>query len=86
MPADKYNSDWAILKQNGGPLYLVRETKGTRDFLKLRTSEADKVRRGRKHFDVASRLAASRAVRAAHSRRPSHPSSEHSGTLLSAYG
>jgi len=28
----------------------VRETKGTRDFLKLRTSEADKVRCGQKHF------------------------------------
>jgi type III restriction enzyme len=31
-------------------LYLVRETKGTRDFLKLRTSEADKVRCGEQHF------------------------------------
>ena len=48
----KYNPDWAILKQNGGPLYLVRETKGTRDFLKLRTSEADKVRCGQKHFEA----------------------------------
>lgn len=33
-------------------MYLVRETKGTRDFLKLRTSEADKVRCGVKHFDT----------------------------------
>lgn len=30
---------------------LVRETKSTRDFLKLRTSEADKVRCGQKHFE-----------------------------------
>jgi type III restriction enzyme len=30
--------------------YLVRETKSSRDFLKLRTSEADKVRCGQKHF------------------------------------
>ena len=31
---------------------LVRETKGTRDFLKLRTVEADKVRCGQKHFEA----------------------------------
>ena len=45
-------ADWAILKHNGQALYLVRETKGTRDFLKLRTSEADKVRCGQKHFEA----------------------------------
>ncbi len=50
-PVGKYNPDWAILKQNGETLYLARETKATRDFLKLRTSEADKVRCGQKHFD-----------------------------------
>ena len=33
-------------------LYLVKETKGTRDFLKLRTSEADKVRCGQRHFEA----------------------------------
>jgi type III restriction enzyme len=49
-PIGKYNPDWAILKHDGQALYLVRETKGTRDFLKLRTSEADKVRCGGKHF------------------------------------
>jgi type III restriction enzyme len=49
-PVGKYNPDWAILKEDGGPLYLVRETKSTRDFLKLRTSEADKVRCGQQHF------------------------------------
>ncbi len=31
---------------------LVRETKSTKDFLKLRTSEADKVRCGQKHFET----------------------------------
>lgn len=51
-PIGKYNPDWAILKQDGLALYLVRETKGTRDYLKLRTSEADKVRCGEKHFDA----------------------------------
>ena len=30
----------------------MRETKATRDFLKLRTSEADKVRCGQRHFEA----------------------------------
>jgi type III restriction enzyme len=51
-PIGKYNPDWAILKEDGQALYLARETKGTRDYLKLRTSEADKVRCGEKHFDA----------------------------------
>lgn len=51
-PVGKYNPDWAILKHDGQALYLVRETKGTRDFLKLRSIEADKVRCGQKHFEV----------------------------------
>lgn len=51
-PVGKYNPDWAILKHDDQTLYLVRETKGTRDFLKLRTSEADKVRCGQRHFEA----------------------------------
>src|SRR5207245_3135781 len=51
-PVGKYNPDWAILKHDGQALYLVRETKGTRDFLKLRSSEADKVRCGQRHFET----------------------------------
>lgn len=51
-PVGKYNPDWAILKHDGQALYLVRETKGTRDFMKLRTTEADKVRCGKKHFEA----------------------------------
>lgn len=51
-PVGKYNPDWAILKHDDKTLYLVRETKGTRDFLKLRTMEADKVRCGQKHFEL----------------------------------
>ena len=50
-PVGKYNPDWAILKHDGRALYLVRETKGTRDFLRLRNSEADKVRCGIRHFE-----------------------------------
>ncbi|MBN9657051.1 MAG: DEAD/DEAH box helicase family protein [Acidobacteria bacterium] len=51
-PVGKYNPDWAILKDDGQAMYLVRETKSTKDFLKLRTSEADKVRCGMKHFEA----------------------------------
>ena len=51
-PVGAYNPDWAILKKNGQVLYLVRETKGTKDFLKLRTTEADKVRCGQRHFEL----------------------------------
>jgi type III restriction enzyme len=45
---------WAILKEDGQTLYLVRETKATRDFLQLRTSEADKSRCGQRHFEALS--------------------------------
>ena len=51
-PVGKYNPDWAILKEDDQTLYLVRETKATRDFLKLRTSEADKIRCGQRHFEA----------------------------------
>lgn len=51
-PVGRYNPDWAILKHDGTALYLVRETKSTRDFLKLRSTEADKVRCGKKHFEA----------------------------------
>jgi hypothetical protein len=33
-------------------VYLVKETKGTKDSLKLRSSERDKVDCGKKHFDA----------------------------------
>jgi len=51
-PVGKYNPDWAVMKHDNQTLYLVRETKSTKDFLKLRTSEADKVRCGQKHFET----------------------------------
>jgi type III restriction enzyme len=51
-PVGKYNPDWAILKHDDQTLYLVRETKSTKDFLKLRNSESDKVRCGQKHFET----------------------------------
>jgi len=49
-PIGTYNPDWALLKHDKSILYLVRETKGTKNFEKLRNSEAEKVRCGRRHF------------------------------------
>jgi len=53
-PVGKYNPDWAILKHDDTVLYLVRETKGTKNFEKLRNSEAEKIRCGRRHFEALS--------------------------------
>ena len=41
-PVGKYNPDWAIVKHEDETLYLVRETKSTKDFLKLRTAKRTK--------------------------------------------
>ena len=51
-PVGEYNPDWAIIKHEDETIYMVRETKGTKDFLKLRTQEADKVRCGKRHFEA----------------------------------
>src|SRR5260370_10216580 len=51
-PVSTYNPDWAIVKHHDETVYLVRETKGTKDFLKLRTTEADKVRCVQRHFEA----------------------------------
>lgn len=49
-PVGKYNPDWAFVRPDDARIYFVRETKSTRNFLKLRTTEADKVRCGQEHF------------------------------------
>ena len=54
-PIGTYNPDWAIVKQPIGEdakLYLVRETKSTKDRRKLRQSEWDKIRCGKAHFET----------------------------------
>jgi type III restriction enzyme len=51
-PIGSYNPDWAVVKHDDATIYLVRETKSTKDFEKLRNSEADRIRCGRKHFDA----------------------------------
>lgn len=50
-PVGGYNPDWAIMKQNGEVVYMVRETKSTKDQLLLRSIETDKIKCGRKHFE-----------------------------------
>jgi type III restriction enzyme len=53
-PVGKYIPDWAIVKHNDNTIYMVRETKGVKkeQFLKLRTSESDKIRCGIAHFEA----------------------------------
>lgn len=51
-PVGDYNPDWAILKQNGEIVYMIRETKSTKDKLKLRLPETDKITCGYKHFET----------------------------------
>jgi type III restriction enzyme len=49
-PVGTYNPDWAIVKENDARIYLVRETKGTKDQLQLRGSEWAKIQCGKAHF------------------------------------
>jgi type III restriction enzyme len=49
-PIGTYNPDWAILKENGKIVYMIRETKATKEQLKLRLPEVDKIECGRQHF------------------------------------
>jgi type III restriction enzyme len=49
-PVGTYNPDWAIVKEDDAKIYLVRETKGTKDQLKLRGSEWAKIECGKAHF------------------------------------
>ncbi len=46
-----YNPDWAIVKRDDEKLYLVRETKSTKEQEKLRQSEWDKINCGKAHFE-----------------------------------
>jgi type III restriction enzyme len=49
-PIGTYNPDWAIVKHEDETLYLVRETKSTKERDKLRPSEKDKIACGEAHF------------------------------------
>lgn len=49
-PVGPYNPDWALVTEGEEKLYLVRETKSTRNRKELRESEQDKISCGEKHF------------------------------------
>ncbi|SMO95432.1 DEAD/DEAH box helicase family protein [Fodinibius sediminis] len=53
-PIGKYNPDWAIVKKGmygeQEKVYLVKETKGSKDKSQLRPSEWAKIQFGKKHF------------------------------------
>jgi len=51
-PIGDYNPDWAIVTPENRVVYLVRETKSTRDLSKLRPDEAIKIRCGERHFEA----------------------------------
>ena len=50
-PIGTYNPDWAIVKAHDEKVYLVRETKSSKDQLKLRGSEWAKIQCGKAHFE-----------------------------------
>ncbi|MGP0029640.1 MAG: restriction endonuclease subunit R [Acidimicrobiales bacterium] len=51
-PIGPYNPDWAIVFEDSGRVYLVRETKGSADPDELRGREETKIRCARQHFDA----------------------------------
>lgn len=53
-PLGSYNPDWAIVKHDDEKVYLVRETKGTKDQLQLRPNEFAKIKCGKAHFEEVS--------------------------------
>ena len=50
-PVGEYNPDWAILKQNGDIVYMIRETKSSLKELNLREFEKNKIACGKRHFE-----------------------------------
>ena len=53
-PIGSYNPDWAVyLTKNGEEkLYFILETKGSDNFMDLRTREQLKIHCGKKHFEA----------------------------------
>ena len=51
-PLGTYNPDWAIVREepSGNRLYLVRETKGTTQWLKVPELQRKKILCGKAHF------------------------------------
>ena len=51
-PVGPYNPDWALVTENEEKLYLIRETKSTRNLAEFRDKEKDKITCGKKHFEA----------------------------------
>lgn len=51
-PISDYNPDWAILIKNGDIVYLIRETKTTKDQLQLRGFETAMIKCRARHFET----------------------------------
>lgn len=51
-PIGTYNPDWAFVTEREEKLYFVRETKSTLDSEERRSKENQKIKCGKKHFDV----------------------------------
>lgn len=51
-PVGPYNPDWAIVTEDEEKVYLVKETKSTVNLAELRQQEQDKIKCGKKHFEV----------------------------------
>ena len=51
-PIGNYNPNWAILRKNGKVVYMVRETKATKDQMQLRGVESAKIKCGARHFET----------------------------------
>jgi type III restriction enzyme len=53
-PVGDYNPDWAIIKREGekDQIYMIRETKSTNEFAKMRPSEVAKIKSAKKHFEA----------------------------------
>ena len=51
-PIGSYNPDWAILRKNGDIVYMIRETKATKDQMQLRGFENAKIKCGARHFET----------------------------------
>jgi type III restriction enzyme len=51
-PIGDYNPDWAIVAEQDSKVYLVRETKSTLDDERRRTSENQKIKCGKRHFEA----------------------------------
>lgn len=49
-PIGDYNPDWALVLEKDAKVYLVRETKSTKDESELRNREKDKIKYGDRHF------------------------------------